>query len=62
LLSGSIPQIAVRRLREEPLQRTIFTATRVSANAPPAVIAVREALTTTARHVARERPDIQLAR
>jgi DNA-binding transcriptional LysR family regulator len=58
LLAGSLPQIAVRRLREERLQRTIFTAARASATAAPAVVAVREALTTTAREIARQRPDL----
>jgi DNA-binding transcriptional LysR family regulator len=57
LLTRSLPQIAARRLREERLQRTIFTAARASTTATPAIIAVRQALTTTARQIARDRAD-----
>jgi DNA-binding transcriptional LysR family regulator len=58
LLATSIPQITSRRLREERLQRTIFTAARVTASGAPAVVAVREALTDTARELASKRRDV----
>lgn len=62
LLTSSLPQIAARRLREERLQRTIFTAVRAGASAAPAVAAVRAAITATAHRVARSRPDVDLVR
>jgi DNA-binding transcriptional LysR family regulator len=56
LLAGAMPQITARRLREERLQRIIFTSTRTTTSEAPAVVAVRRALRETARHVAaRER-------
>jgi DNA-binding transcriptional LysR family regulator len=55
LVTSATPQIVARRLREEPLQRTIFTATRATISEAPAVLAVRSALVATARRVARER-------
>jgi DNA-binding transcriptional LysR family regulator len=60
LLTRSLPQITARRLREERLQRTIFTATRTTLTEAPAVLAVRQALRDTARHVAAERRDLEL--
>jgi DNA-binding transcriptional LysR family regulator len=62
LLTSSLPQIAVRRLREERLQRTIFTAARTSARSAPAIAAARDALAATARRTAQERHDIAIAR
>ena len=50
LLVASLPGIIARPLREERLQRTIFTAARATTSEAPAVIAVREAL----RHAARK--------
>ena len=55
-----MPQITARRLREERLQRTIFTATRTAASGAPAVLAVREALRHAARGVAAPRRDLEL--
>jgi DNA-binding transcriptional LysR family regulator len=55
MLLAGMPQIAGRRLREERLQRTVFTATRTTAVGAPAVRAVREALEHAARHVAGRR-------
>jgi DNA-binding transcriptional LysR family regulator len=52
LLTTAMPQITARRLREERLQRTIFTATRATSSEAPAVLGVREALRETARQVA----------
>ena len=52
LLTTVIPQIAAHPLREERLQRTIFTATRGTTSAAPAVRAVRQAFLETARDVA----------
>jgi DNA-binding transcriptional LysR family regulator len=60
LLADSLPQVAVRPLREERLQRTIFTAARAAARRAPAIVAVREALAATAREVARQRRDVAL--
>jgi DNA-binding transcriptional LysR family regulator len=60
LLTAALPQITARRLREERLQRTIFTATRAAAARAPAVLAVREALRDTARAVAAPRRDLEL--
>jgi DNA-binding transcriptional LysR family regulator len=51
LLAAAMPQITARRLREERLQRTIFTATRATTSQAPAVLAVREALGGAARHM-----------
>jgi DNA-binding transcriptional LysR family regulator len=52
LLADALPHITARRLREERLQRTIFTAARTTTTEAPAVLAVRDALRETARHVA----------
>jgi DNA-binding transcriptional LysR family regulator len=49
LLVAAMPQLTARRLREERLQRTIFTATRATISEAPAVLAVREALGDAAR-------------
>jgi DNA-binding transcriptional LysR family regulator len=59
LLARAMPQITVRRLREERLQRTIFTVVRAAAREAPAVLAVRAALEHTARAAARRR-DLEL--
>jgi DNA-binding transcriptional LysR family regulator len=58
LLAAAMPQIVARRLREERLQRTIFTATRTTATQAPAVVAVREALHDAARRVATGQRDL----
>jgi DNA-binding transcriptional LysR family regulator len=60
LLIAAVPQLVARRLREEHLQRTIFTAARTTTTDAPAVIAVRQALRETARHVAAERGDVEV--
>jgi DNA-binding transcriptional LysR family regulator len=52
LMVETVPRLISRRLREERLQRTIFTAVRATAAEAPAVRAVREALRDTARAVA----------
>ena len=61
LLTAAVPQVAARRLREERLQRTVFTATRATTAGAPAVLAVRRALHDTARHVARGRRDLEIS-
>ena len=58
LLATSLPQITTRRLREERLQRTIFTAARATTRNAPAVVAVREALAVVAREIASHRHDV----
>jgi DNA-binding transcriptional LysR family regulator len=60
LLAPAMPQITARRLREERLQRTIFTAARAATSEAPAVLAVREALRDTARHVAAGQRGLEL--
>jgi DNA-binding transcriptional LysR family regulator len=60
LLATAMPPIIARRLREERLQRTIFSATRTTAGNAPAVLAVRQALTDTARQIASRRRDLEL--
>ena len=60
LLATAMPQITARRLREERLQRTIFTATRTTTSNAPAVLAVRNAVTDTARQIASQRRDLEL--
>jgi DNA-binding transcriptional LysR family regulator len=60
LLAGAMPQISARRLREERLQRTIFTATRATMTDAPAVLAVRAALRDTARDVAARRRQLEV--
>lgn len=58
LLVTAMPHVVARRLREEHLQRTMFTATRTSARDAPAVLAVRAALADTVREVAAQRQDV----
>ncbi|MGI5176875.1 LysR substrate-binding domain-containing protein [Dactylosporangium sp. CA-152071] len=58
LLTAALPQIAAHPLREERLQRTIFTATRATAADAPAVLAVQQALRASAAGIARDRADI----
>jgi DNA-binding transcriptional LysR family regulator len=58
LLSATLPQIAAHPVAEERLQRTIFTATRVSATDSLGVVAVRKALHEAAAAVAIQRDDI----
>jgi DNA-binding transcriptional LysR family regulator len=60
LLATGMPQIIARRLREERLQRTIFTAARVTATDAPAVHAVRDALLDTARQVAAQQRNLEV--
>jgi DNA-binding transcriptional LysR family regulator len=60
LLAMTMPQIAVRRLREKRLQRTIFTATRTTTSDAPAVVAARTAFAETARRAAAQRPNLAL--
>jgi hypothetical protein len=60
LLTAAVPQIIARRLREERLQRTIFTATRTTTAEAPAVLAARQALRDTARQVAAAQRDLQV--
>jgi DNA-binding transcriptional LysR family regulator len=60
LLTGALPQIVARRLREERLQRTIFTATRTTTTEAPAVIAARRALRDASRAVASGQRDLEL--
>jgi hypothetical protein len=57
-----VPQITARRLREERLQRVIFTAARTTSSEAPAVVAVRTALRESARSVASRRRDLELLR
>jgi hypothetical protein len=60
LLTAAMPQITARRLREERLQRTIFTATRTTMIEAAAVLAVRGALHDTGRHVAARQRHLDL--
>src|SRR5829696_6750487 len=60
LLATAMPQITARRLRDERLQRTIFTATRVTATEAPAVLAVRDSLLHTARQVAARQRNLEV--
>jgi len=60
LLTSTMPQLTARRLREERLQRTIFTAARGTTAESPAIVAVRAALRDTARHVAARRRELEL--
>ena len=55
-----MPQIIARRLREERLQRTIFTAARVTATDAPAIDAARDALLYTARQVAAQQRNLEV--
>jgi DNA-binding transcriptional LysR family regulator len=59
LLAAAVPQISARRLREERLQRTIFTATRTTTTEAPAVLAVQQALRDTARQAAAGQRDLE---
>lgn len=60
LLTEAMPQITARRVREERLQRTIFTATRTTTAQAPAVLAARRALRDTARQVAAGQRDLEV--
>jgi DNA-binding transcriptional LysR family regulator len=60
LLAAAMPHIIARRLREERLQRTIFTAARGTTTQAPAVLAVREALNDAASRVAAGQRDLGL--
>jgi DNA-binding transcriptional LysR family regulator len=60
LLATGMPQIIVRRLREERLQRTIFTAVRVTATDALAIEAARDALLDTARQVAAQQRNLEV--
>ena len=60
LLATAMPQITARRLREERLQRTIFTASRTTTSDAPAVLAARAAITDTARTIAPRRRDLEV--
>ena len=60
LLATAMAQITARRMREERLQRTIFTAARTTTSDAPAVLALRRAVTDTAREIASQRRDVQL--
>ena len=60
LLTTAVPQTIARRLREERLQRTIFTATRTTTTQAPAVLAARQALRDTTRQVAAGRRDLEV--
>jgi DNA-binding transcriptional LysR family regulator len=60
LLATAMPQITARRLQEERLQRTIFTATRSTITDAPAIAVVRNTLATTAHQIAAARRDIDL--
>jgi DNA-binding transcriptional LysR family regulator len=60
LLTTTMRQMTARRLREERLQRTIFTATRTAAAEAPAVLAARAALRDTARRVASRQRDLEV--
>jgi DNA-binding transcriptional LysR family regulator len=60
LLTTAVPQIIARRLRDERLQRTIFTATRTTTTDAPAVLAVRQALRDSAQQLAAEQRDLEV--
>lgn len=60
LLAAAMPQIIARRLHEERLQRTIFTATRTTTTQAPAVLAVREALGDATRQLAARQRDLEV--
>jgi len=61
LITAALPQITTRRLREERLQRTIFTAARATTTDAPTIHVARNALHDTATHLARSRRDVDLA-
>jgi len=60
LLTTEVPRIVACRLREERLQRTIFTAARATTADAPAVVAVRAALRRTAQHVAAHQRNLEV--
>jgi DNA-binding transcriptional LysR family regulator len=60
LLTSAMPQIRARPLREERLQRTIFTATRATASQAPAILAVRQALRDTAADLATHQQELNV--
>jgi LysR substrate binding domain len=60
LVTTTMGAMTARRLREERLQRTIFTATRVAATEAPAVRAARAALRDTARRIASRERAVEL--
>jgi DNA-binding transcriptional LysR family regulator len=60
LLTAAVPQITARRLREERLQRTIFTATRTTTAQAPGVLVARQALRDTVRQVAARQRDLEV--
>ena len=62
LLTTALPQITTRRVREERLQRTIFTAARATTTNASAIRAARNALSDTARHLATAHRDVEVIR
>ena len=60
LLTAALPQVSARRLADERLQRTVFTATRSTTTEAPAVVAVRTALRHAAAAAATNRDDIDV--
>ena len=60
LFTAEMPHLIARRVREERLQRTIFTATRHTTAMAPAVLAVRAALADTGRRVAAGRSTLEV--
>ena len=58
LIGTATPQVAVRPVAEGPVQRTLFTAARVTAVGSPVVDAVREALRAAARSAVAGRDDV----
>lgn len=60
LLATHVPQVVARPLREEHLQRTIFTATRRTAAQALPVRTVRQALRDTAIAVATRHPGLEI--
>jgi DNA-binding transcriptional LysR family regulator len=61
LFTTTAPQITAHRLRDERLQRTIFTAARATTVDAQAVVAVRHALYETARKVASRQRNIEVS-
>jgi DNA-binding transcriptional LysR family regulator len=61
LVTTSMLAMTARRLREERLQRTMFTATRAAAVEAPAVLAARAALRDTARRIASQQRAVEVA-
>jgi DNA-binding transcriptional LysR family regulator len=60
LLTAEMPRIVARRLREERLQRTIFTSTRTTTSDAPAVLAARSALHDIAQRVALRQRNLEV--